>query len=452
MKKILAFTSVVLSLVMVMSPVAFGSTSSTNLVYQANPLRQFVGSNLAGAMSAPNVCNVGFRLRCYTPGIIQKAYDFTGAYSLLGGYSNAGKGEIIIIIDAFGSPTIQHDLNTFDQAFGIPPTTVNIICPQGCPSFNPNSGNQVGWSFETTLDVEYSHAMAPAATIDLVVASSNFGNAINNAEQFALDNNLGQVWSQSFGASECLFRGDNSQFTQAQVIYQQATAKGITLLASAGDSGAQEGCPTNSAIFPSSDPLNIAVGGTHLNVAATGTYKSETTWNDEEDNFLLQQGVIFPFATGGAPSVFFPLPSYQSSISLTPFNCSGNTLSTCTTGAIYSPFTRTTSDVAYNADLDGGVIGYWSAIPRQAGFYIFGGTSAGSPQWAAIVALADQLHASSLGFITPTIYSLGGTSALHDTTVGSNTLEPGTGFSATSGYDAPTGVGTPDVGNLIPAL
>jgi subtilase family serine protease len=441
-------------LILTLPAAAAVASSGPGIVYSASPPRAYYAASLPAQQS--DLCEISASppeyLHCFTPQMMQVAYDFTGAYRLVGGYANAGEGQTIVIIDAYGSPTIAQDLATFDSAFGLPPANLNVICPQGCPTFNPRSSNEVGWSFETTLDVEYSHAMAPAATIDLVVASTNFGNAINNAEQYALDNNLGYVWSQSFGAPECSFSGDNSQFVQSQQIYQQAVTQGITPIASAGDSGAQEGCPSPSALFPASDPLNLAVGGTHLNLGKDGAYLSETTWNDEEDQYILQQGFSFPYATGGAPSVFFQLPSYQSGISLTPFTCSGGTLSTCTTGKPFDPTTRTTADVSYNADLDGGVLVYYGAIPSIAGFYIVGGTSAGSPQWAAAIAIADQYLGKRLGDVHGALYMLAGTDAFHDVTRGSNTLEPGTGFAATAGYDAPTGLGSPDVGNLVAAL
>lgn len=453
-KGILAIFSLLLLLAFGAVAVHPYASTSNSIVYQANPPRQFVASSPAGLPSAQSdVCNVGtFNLHCYTPQMIQQAYDFTGAYKLVGGEANAGAGITIVIVDAYGSPTIAHDLQVFDSTFGLPSAKLNIICPQGCPTFNPASANEVGWSFETTLDVEYSHAMAPAATIDLVVASTNFGNAINNAEQYALDNSLGQIWSQSFGAPECAFSGDNSQFQQSQQIYTAASSVGVTLIASAGDSGAQEGCPSPSALYPSSSPLNLAVGGTHLNISPSGSYKSENAWNDEDDTYLLNQGVSFPYATGGAPSVFFSLPSYQRGISLVPYSCSGSTPSTCSAGKSFTPGTRTTSDVSYDADLDGGVLAYWSAIPSQAGFYIFGGTSAGSPQWAAVIAIADEFHGTSLGDVHSLLYSLAGTTAFHDVRQGSNALEPGVGFLATAGYDAPTGLGSPNVGILVQAL
>ncbi|PSN93854.1 hypothetical protein B9Q06_10920 [Candidatus Marsarchaeota G2 archaeon ECH_B_2] len=352
----------------------------------------------------------------------------------------------------YGSPTIRHDVAVFDKIFGLPPINLSVICPQGCPTFNPKSSNEVGWSFETTLDVEYSHAMAPGAKIDLVIASTNFGDAINNAEQFALDNHLGVIWSMSFGAPECGFRGDNSQFLQSQRIFSEAVSQGVTLVASAGDSGAQEGCPFPSPLYPSSNPLVLAVGGTHLNVGPNGQYVSETAWNDEEDQFLLEQGVSFPYATGGAPSIFFASPSYQEGLSITPFDCAQSSITSCTVGAPFTPTTRVTSDVSYDADLDGGVFVYWSAIPTQAGFYIVGGTSAGAPQWSAALAIAYQYSHIAPGLINPYLYQLMGTPAFHDVTQGSNTLRPGQGFLSTPGYDPPTGLGSPNVGYLVVEL
>ncbi|MCL5788595.1 MAG: S53 family peptidase [Candidatus Marsarchaeota archaeon] len=434
------------------------AAGSSNLVYLANPPRVFYSAS-QGSSSGNNICSAGsgggstFKLHCYTPQVLQAAYNFTGAYKLVGGEANAGSGETIVIIDAYGSPTIRHDVAVFDTKFNLPPINLNIYCPQGCPSFNPESSNEVGWSFETTLDVEYSHAMAPGATIDLVIASTNFGNAINNAEQFALKNRLGEIWSMSFGAPECAFKGDNSQFLQSQLILEAATAEGVTPIASAGDSGAQEGCPSPSALYPSSNPLVLAVGGTHLNVGNGGAYVNESAWNDEEDQFLLSQGVTFPYATGGAPSVFFAAPTYQEGVTITPYNCASETASSCVAGQPYSPSTRVTSDVSYDADLDGGVLLYWSAIPSQAGYYIVGGTSAGSPQWSAVLAIAYQYAgAAAPGSINPYLYKLAGTPAFHDVSQGSNTLMPGEGFLSTLGYDPPTGLGSPNVGILVTRL
>src|SRR5579875_1003716 len=124
-------------------------------------------------------------------------------------------------------------------------------------------------------------------------------------------------------------------------------------------------------------------------------------------------------------------------------------LRACSSSVSFSPSTRITSDVSYDAGVDGGVLAYWGAIPADAGFYIFGGTSAGSPQWAAVIAIADQLHHTSFGLVAPYLYALVGTNSFHDITVGSNSNEPGTGFLSTTGYDPPTGLGSPDVGVLV---
>jgi subtilase family serine protease len=393
----------------------------------------------------------GGTLHCYTPAMIQKAYDFTGAYNLLGGYQNAGAGQTIVIIDGFGSPTIRHDLAVFDKIFDIPPAKLNIICPQGCPRFNYSSPDQVGWAGEVSLDVEYSHAMAPAATIDLVVAKSGANLYILQAEEAAFKMNLGNIWSQSLGGNACPSKlGPN--LVQNEQLYQQAVTRGITLIASSGDSGAYpSSCPNE--MFPASSPYNLAVGGSHLNIKGDGTYVSESVWNDQEDTYLLSQGLVFVgYATGGQPTPSFPLPAYQSGISITPVMCSGSTPSTCTDGIPYTPNDRTSSDVAFDADIDGGVLTYQSTLANETGFSVAGGTSCGSPQWAGIVALANQLHSTDLGFVNAKLYALQGTRAFHDITEGTNAVEPGTGFAATPGYDAPTGLGSPDVAILIQDL
>jgi subtilase family serine protease len=152
-------------------------------------------------------------------------------------------------------------------------------------------------------------------------------------------------------------------------------------------------------------------------------YGGEQVWNEP----------VFGVATGGAPSAFFGVPAYQSGLGLT---------------------TRTTPDVAYNAAINGGVLVVWTAIPAQAGVYIVGGTSAGSPQWASIVALANQLKGGPVGFINPTLYKIGCSTRyhadFHDITVGNNQLT-GTpvGFPAATGWDDATGLGTPNVANLV---
>jgi len=376
----------------------------------------------------------GLRLICYGPSFVRKAYNFPSTLD--------GAGQTILIVDAFGSPTIEKDLALFDTVFGIPaPPSFTILCPEdGCPVYDPNDTHhdEVGWTIETSLDVEYAHAMAPGANIVLVVASTSSGNAINSAEARAIQLYPGSIMSQSFGIPEILIRnGNNAQLMQAEKNYAAAEQAGITVLASAGDSGATNGFGIANALFPASDPLVLAVGGTEGfpypgglagcgTTTCTGVYGGEQVWNEP----------MFGAATGGAPSLFFSVPSYQGGLGLTA---------------------RATPDISYNAAVNGGVLVANSSVFGVPVFFIVGGTSAGSPQWAAIIALANQAAGGPLGFLNPAIYKLAQSRAyatdFHDITVGNNRLL-GTpvGFSAGTGWDDASGWGTPNVTNLIPDL
>jgi subtilase family serine protease len=432
------------------------SSSSGDFYYQVSPLYIQVTNSSTLPQGIP-FCAGGL-LICYTPSFISKAYNFPDTSVL------NGSGQTILIVDAFGSPTITHDLAVFDKVFGLPPPpSFKIICPDGCPAFNPNDRNphdELGWALETSLDVEWAHAMAPQANIVLVVASSNSGNAINSAEAKAISLYPGSIMSQSFGIPEYLVIANNAQIMQAHKNYMLAQKEGITVFASAGDSGATNGITTPNALYPSSDPLVTAVGGTmglpyapnftaspcmsSSCVAGLATfdnstglchvsrptlvftcpvvgYGAEQVWNEPR----------FGAAGGGAPSLLFGVPSFQSGLGLS---------------------SRTTPDVSYNAAVNGGVLVYVSVPGIPAGFYIFGGTSAGSPQWAAIAALANQKAKHPLGYLNPMLYAIGSEhpSDFHDITVGNNKLV-GTpfGYNATSGWDDATGWGTPNVSNLV---
>jgi len=344
-----------------------------------------------------------------------------------------GTGQTILIVDPYGSPTIEQDLASFDTDFGIPaPPSFTILCPEhGCPVFDPNDPHgQAGWSLETSLDVEYAHAMAPGAIIVLVVASTSSGNAVHSAEAAAIKLFPGAIMSQSFGVPEYLVQANRAQIMQAHDNYVAATAASITLLASAGDLGATNADPANitNPNYPASDPLVTAVGGTEGNpyfngLQVNGSYGVEQVWNEPQ----------FGGATGGAVSSLFLAPNYPSSLG--------------------SQF-RTVPDVAYNAAVDGGVI---VLDTTMGGYHRVGGTSCGSPQWAAIFALANQEAGHALGFLNPAIYKLAQSSAyandFHDITIGDNKLlETQNGFNAGPGYDLTTGWGTPNVSNLIPDL
>lgn len=410
--------------------------NGASIVYTANPPHQFAFASLpAAGLPAPSVCAATYGFACYTPAEIRTAYDVPSAYS--------GAGQTIVIVDAYGSPTIRADLATFDAAFGLPDPTLNIIYPDGKPTFNGGHGkvgaNQVGWAQETSLDVEWSHAIAPGATIDLVIAPTSYGDALNVAERYAVQNHLGNVMSMSFGAPEAAIKGagNNLQLQQADAIYQQAAQENISVFASAGDNGATNGYAQPNALFPASDPLVTSVGGTDLFMSDAGAYQSETVWNDANPAlcpFGCTQGIFG--ATGGAPSAVFNAPAYQS--------------------ALTGQAMRSTADVSYNASVYTAVMVYLGFLGNQSGFYFFGGTSEGAPQWAAITALADQAAGHALGNLNPLLYAIAQNPAtyaadFHDITVGDNGFS-GPGFSASTGYDMPTGLGTPNVANLIGTL
>jgi subtilase family serine protease len=368
------------------------------------------------------------QLPCYDPQQIRTAYGVPSALT--------GAGETIVIIDAFGSPSIGNDLALFDATFGLPSPTLNVINPFGAV-FDPTNPNQVGWSAEISLDVEWSHAIAPGATIDLVLSKTDADADILAAQQYAIDNNLGDVLSQSFGEAESC----NAFVPQTHALFQVAQSTHMTVFASSGDFGAAQPTCDNtgyllSASIPASDPLVTGVGGTHLNANfKSGAYRNETAWNNSGQPSSLDFG-----ATGGGFSTVYPEPSYQDRAQ--------------TSGA------RGVPDVAYNGDLFGGVLVAWSESGQGANlFFIIGGTSAGSPQWSGITALADQAAGHRLGFLNPALYAIANNPplynrAFHDIKQGNNSWDVSgvTGYSASKGWDPVTGLGTPDVANLVSLL
>jgi subtilase family serine protease len=292
----------------------------------------------------------------------------------------------------------------------------------------------VGWAGEITLDVEYAHAIAPHATIDLVLAKSNMDADILSALKFAVDNNLGEVISQSYGEGEiCMVPALRKLQHQ---LFQEAVNKGITLFAASGDQGAAQ--PTcdgtsffRSASIPASDPLVTAVGGTYLNAnPQTGKYQGEAAWNDRFG------------ASGGGFSVLFPHPAFQN-------------------GFVGNDH-RGVPDIAYDGDVNGGVLVVWSSSGQGRDLvFIFGGTSAGSPQMAGELALVNQAFGRQ-GNINPTLYEgfarHGYLTFFHDITVGTNTFTGKDsngktvtiiGYNTHHGWDPVTGLGSLILGNTF---
>jgi subtilase family serine protease len=386
--------------------------------------------------------------RCYQASQIQNAYNIT---PLLNRGIN-GAGRTIVVVDAYGSPTMAADLHDFDVAMGLPDTTFTQIAPAGAaPAFDPTNDNQIGWGVETSLDVEWAHATAPGANIVLAVAKSNEDADILATTKAVVDGNLGDVVSQSFGEAEACM--DPALLREQHALFATAVHKGITLIASSGDSGAsQPACDPNStaalkaASTPASDPNVTGVGGTTLYAdTSTGAYQRETTWTEPFGCNPPAVGDSDVNCSGGGYSTLYSRPDYQSAMQKNP--------------------ARGVPDVAYNAGSSGGVlvhIGFYLQLLGYGAddpiFFIVGGTSAGTPQWAGLVADADQLGGHRMGNINPALYSIAQgkkqyASALHDITVGTNDVEEiGGGYSAGPGWDAVTGLGSPNAANLVPLL
>src|SRR6202453_1447893 len=175
-------------------------------------------------------CEQTEHVACYTPAQVREAYGLDPLYAK----GIDGKGTTIAIVDSYGSPTIKHDLSVFDPAFGIPaPPAFKIIAPVGkIPAFNPKNSDMAGWAGETTLDVEWAHTIAPGASILLVETpvSETEGTVgfpqIVKAENYVIDHHLGQVISQSFGATEPTFPSAKSIYALRSA-YINANAHGV---------------------------------------------------------------------------------------------------------------------------------------------------------------------------------------------------------------------------------
>jgi subtilase family serine protease len=308
-----------------------------------------------------------------------------------------GAGQKIAIVDAYGNASIQSDMDTFCAQFGLPATTVQIL--------GTNPGTDTGWALETALDVEWAHAIAPSATIILSVARSSGINDLLSAVDAAVSAGA-TVVSMSWGAAE---------FSGVSTYDSHFNKAGVTFTASSGDNGA-------GLEWPAVSPYVVSVGGTTLTLDSNNDRVSETAWS----------------GSGGGISSYVAIPSYQS--------------------GWQSNAGRGVPDVSYLADPNTGVLVYDSV---NGGWFVVGGTSAGAPQWAAAIALANQLRlasgASAIGAANPSIYSKakGSTTTpysvsptyFYDVSSGNN----GT-YTAAPPYDFVTGVGSLVANTLLPAL
>ncbi len=461
-------TTVLVCVAAVLAAVAIGASSAHAAPSGVRGMHVNPLVTPAGAVGSYGLfsCQVGLSVgACYDPYQMRKAY---GVDSLIEG-GDDGTGKTIVILDAFQNPNIVTQLNTFDSFYGLPAMNAGAgspsftqLAPDGLTPFVSGDPNMTSWAEEISLDVAWAHAIAPGANIVLELATDNSDDALLSAFNDAVSHNRGDVISMSFGEAESC--APTSAWHQAFV---NATKKGITLFASSGDQGAsQPTCDDNSwiksASSPASDPLVTGVGGTELNAAGYcltqlgcdptsnppfGTYLGEAGWNEGPPFGDFQPFFPSTEASGGGFSTIWGEPSYQQ-------------------GLIHGGKQRAVPDVSYNAAILHGVL-TWLDIPGgPIGWFRFGGTSAGAPQWAALTAIVDQGAGHDYGFINAALYKAGQNSssyasAFNDVTTGTNSAVEFdssnnpvtvTGFNAGTGWDAVTGLGSPKAGGVLNAL
>jgi subtilase family serine protease len=473
------------------APMAGAAVTSVAAAVQVVPFS--AGHILAaGKLTQPPTtatCEKDYRIACYQAFQLQKAYDLAPLFAK----GVEGQGQTIVVVDAFGSPSIASDLKTFDAEMKLPnPPSFKVITPEGPITTTPKTcttkysptgpdlcSDYYGWTDETSLDVEWSHAMAPKANILLVETPMTETEGIYGfpqllaAENYVINHHLGDVITQSFGANEETFTNPG-QIYALRSVYVNAAKNGVSVLAATGDQGATDdictpasGCAnpnnviccqsTRAVDWPSSDPLVTAVGGTQLHLNAAGSRTApDSVWQDLSSTVGVTGPVYTWGSSGGGHSTVFARPWYQNGVA----GISGS---------------RSTPDIAMSAAVNGAVDFYDSTDPSVAGWGIVGGTSEASPLFSGIVALAGQVAGHSLGDLNPALYALAqgkGPNGIVPVSKGSNSytfclvadtksddscaaakdLVTVPGFKANGSYNDATGWGTVDAASFVPAL
>jgi len=320
-----------------------------------------------------------------------------------------GAGQTIVIVDAFGSNTIRSDANLFSSLNGLPALTFknfHIFRPNGTAICTSKNGCIAGnWQFETTLDVEWAHAIAPGANIALVLGADNSFTNLDIANLFAIENGLGNVVSNSFGIPEiALVVFLPSELVVEDGISEIAAALGISLNVSSGDFG--DNLALDNAAFginavsaqANASPFTTVIGGTSTFLNANHFIKLQTGWGlnfariaDPTPNPPTIPPLFFGFqdGSGGGTSLVFAKPAYQNGLS--------------------GDF-RQVPDISMNADPQTGneVIVTPDSVPGHQQFVeVFGGTSLSCPMFSALWAIANQAAGGGpVGEAAPILYQL----------------------------------------------
>ncbi len=390
-------------------------------------------------------CQAVFSIDCYLPTQVEAAYNLPSLYSK----GITGKGTTIVIVDAYGSPSINDDLTQFDDYIGLGVPPFRIVKYGNVPTFDSSNGDMVSWAQETTLDVEYAHAGAPGANIVLMEASSDSGSALYGAVNYAITHHLGNVISMSWGDAEP--NDGRGGVNSLNKVFAAAEKAHITVVASSGDDGVSDvnnngNYYTHPVVeFPASSPLVTAVGGTQININAGGQRGGpDSAWNDTYNkpaqDFYNGSDGPNPLATGGGKSAYFGRPSWQNSVK-------------SVTGSA-----RGVPDISMSASCAAAVGVYWTFSGVNGGWYAFCGTSEAAPMFGAVVALADQEAGHGLGFINPALYKLAAEHAPGIVAIsgGNNTVSFGSttvhGYTVKHGYNLVTGLGSINGQYFVPEL
>ena len=375
----------------------------------STPKATYAGNRYGASITnttAPNLPPCG-----YDAAEMQQAYGLTNVYK----NGLDGTGQTIVIVDAFGSNTIAADANLFSELNGLPPLTSSnfaIYTPNGSATCGTACING-NWQFETTLDVEWAHAIAPGANIALVLAADNSLTNLDIANLFAIETGLGTVLSNSYGIQEIvLVQQDPSELVVENGISEIAAALGISHNISSGDDGdflaadTAEGIPSVSVSANPASPFATGVGGTSTFLDSKSNIELQTGWGmnfariaEPTPNPPTIPPLLFGFqsGSGGGTSVYFAKPKFQK----------GNT-----TGGVKF---RQVPDISMNADPETGneVVVTPTSVPGDDQFVeVFGGTSLSCPMFSAFWAIANQAAANEglgpLGQAAPILYELSG--------------------------------------------
>lgn len=342
----------------------------------------------------------------YSPVQVSEAYSFPTSAN--------GAGQCIAVIELGGGYNTS-DLNTFFSNLGITPPQVTSLSVDGAS--NSPSGNPSSADGEVELDLEVAGAVAPGAQLAAYFAPNTDQGFIDAVTTAVHDATLKpSIISISWGGPEGSWTEQSRNALNSAC--EDASTMGVTVLVACGDDGATDGTSSPTVDFPASSPYVVACGGTTLKLSGT-TIESEKVWNDLSSN----EG-----ATGGGVSEVFALPSFQDNANVpkAPNGFAG----------------RGVPDVAGDADPE---TGYNVIVDGQQN--VIGGTSAVAPLWAGLFALINQSLGTNVGYVNGLLYTANAEGTFHDITSGNNG-----DYSAGPGWDACTGLGTPDGSALLGAL